>query len=183
VASISIPTAALAAGSLVSTAAGAVISYQGAHQSAAAQSAALNYQAQVARNNATIAAQNAQTATQAGDVAAQNKLIETGQRTSSIRAAAGASGIDANTGSPLALQETNQKLGMLDALTIRNAAARQAYGYRVEGLSETAQSQLSASGASNAATAGAIAGAGSLVGGATDVADKWIIFKNRGLLT
>src|SRR5215469_15587994 len=107
----SISASTIAYASLAASALGAGVSAYGAQQSASAQQSALNYQAQVARNNATIAEQNAQAATQAGDVAAENKLIETGQRTASIRAAAGASGLDANTGSPLSLQETNQKLG------------------------------------------------------------------------
>ena len=162
---------------------GGAVTYAGIQQQASAQSSAFNYQAQVARNNAVIAQQNAERTQQAGDVAAQNKLIETGQRTAAIRAVAGASGVDANTGSPLNLQESNQKLGTLDALTIRNNAARAAYGYQVQGMSQTAQAGLDVASGANAVTGGQYAGAGSLVGSAGTVSDRWLTYQSRGLLT
>ena len=55
-------------------------SVAGTLQSANAQSNALQYQAQVARNNATIANEYATRSLQAGDVQAENAMEETSQR-------------------------------------------------------------------------------------------------------
>lgn len=60
------------------------------------------------------------------------------------RAAAGASGIDPNVGTPAALQIDEAKFSALDALTIQNNAARTAWGY-------SAQSQLNQQGLRNEA--------------------------------
>ncbi len=168
-------TAAIAG--IAASAIGTGVSMYGAAQSASAQSAAANYQAQVAANNALIAKQQAAATTQAGDISAQNTLMAAGQRTSAIRAAAAASGVDANTGTPVSLQSDSAKLGMLDALTVRNNAARQAYSQQVTATGDTAQSQLYSAELQQAMTAGQIGAFGSLLSGASNVASKWQLYQ------
>jgi len=90
-----------------------------------------------------------------------------------IRASAGAAGVDPNFGSPVRLQTSAADVGELDAETIRNNAARQAYGFRVQGTDFTAQAQLDSMQAQNALTAGNLQSFSSIVGGAGAFAEKW----------
>lgn len=164
---------------IAASAASAGIGAIGAQQSAAATSSAMNYQAQVARNNALIAQQQAQAETAAGDITAQNRLVQAGQQTAAVRAAAGASGLDPNEGSPVRLQSDTEKLGMLDALTIRNNAARRAYGYQAAATGETAQAGLYGAAAQNAQNAGIINSFGSVLAGVSNVSAKWSQYADR----
>lgn len=172
-AAASISASTLAYAGIAASAAGTGLAAYGAAQSASAQSAAANYQAAVAANNALIAKQQAQATTQAGDITASNTLMAAGQRTASIRAAAAASGVDADTGTPVSLQSDSAKLGMLDALTVRNNAARQAYSQQAAAVGDTAQSQLYSAEATQAQTAGQIGAFGSLLSGASTVSSRW----------
>ena len=127
------------------------------------------YQAQVAENNAKIQQQNAKAAIEAGAVEEQNRRLQTAQQQGKIRAAIGASGVDPNFGSSLDLQSDAAKLGELDALTIRNNAARKAYGFQIQGLSDQATATLDRS-----------ASYASLLGGASSVGSKYQSFSAAG---
>lgn len=169
----------LAYAAIATSVAAAGVSAYGAMQQGAAAQKAANYQSAVAQNNATIQKQNADTATQVGDVQAENKLMESGQHAASIRAAAGANGLDANTGTPLNLQSDTAKIGQVDAMTIRNNASRQAYGFQVQGMSDTAQSQLDIAQGQNASAAGTIGAFSSVLSGASSVSDKWAMYESK----
>lgn len=156
------------------------LSAGGAIMQGEAQSAALNYQAQVQRNNATIAAAQAADAQAAGDKDASDNMLRTSQRIGTQRAQAAGSGLDPNSGSPLDIQASTAAIGKEDDLTIRSNTARRVYGYQVQGMSDTAQAQLDASGAQNAEISGFINGTSSLLGGASSVAGKWDAFKTAG---
>src|SRR5215204_2345344 len=66
----------------------------GAMQQASASAQASEYQAQVAKNNETIARQNAEYAAAAGEASAQNQDFKNRAQLGAIEAAQGASGID-----------------------------------------------------------------------------------------
>lgn len=149
------------------------ISAYGAYRSGEAQASAASYQAAVARNNALIAQRNAAYSTQRGDILAQQKQQQTAQMLGSVRAAAGASGVDVQTGSPARLQSDVAKLGEMDVLTIRNAAAREAFGYNVQGMSYAATAGLEESAAQSAAAGGELGALSSLISGAGQIAPKW----------
>lgn len=157
--------------------AGAVMGAFGSSAQGRAASDAAAYQAAVARNNQTIAEQNAQLAEQKGRQEEAAKREQTAQMMGSLRARAAGSGVDVNSGSPLNLQEDVARLGELDALTIRNNAARSAYGYRTQGADFGAQAGLLDVQAQNARKAGNIGAFSSIIGGASGVADKWLKFK------
>ena len=112
--------------------AGAAVSAVGSMEAGSAAKASADYQSQVARNNALIANQNATWTAQAGE----SKVAAQGMKTAAVvgqaKAAQGASNIDVNSGSAAAVRAGTQSLGMLDAMTIRSNAARQAYGYTVQ---------------------------------------------------
>ena len=161
---------------LVLTAASAAISAYGAHEQGVAESNAANYQAQVARNNQIVANQNAQMALQTGQQQVAAKQQQTSQMIGEQRAAVAASNIDPNSGSARRIQGDTAGLGALDAATIKNNAARTAYGYQTQGTDFAAQAQLLQSQSSSAASAGNLSAFGSIVGGASSVANKWYTY-------
>jgi hypothetical protein len=163
----------LMAASVAMSAIGTGMSIYGQQQQAAAQSAAANYQAQVARNNAIIARQNADAATQAGETQAEQALMKSGMTVGAARAAAAANGLDPNSGSPLSLQSDTAKTGELNALTIRNNAAWQAYGDQVNATSQTAQAGLDQAQAGWDTQAGNTSSMSSLLSGGSQVSGKW----------
>lgn len=154
-------------------AAGAVASAGAAVYSGNAQAAQAGYQAQVAANNATIAQQNATYALQAGAAKEQASRIKTAALVAQQKAIQGASGLDVNSGSDVDVRGSTNVLGELDALTIRNNAAREAYGYGTQGSNFTAQAGLDRAAASNDATSGYIGGASSLLSSASSIGEKF----------
>lgn len=156
-----------------------IAGYGAIQQGNAAQSAA-DYQAQVATNNATIADQNAKSAVAAGNAQAEQQRMKTNAIIGAQVAAQASSGLDTGSGSPLDVRTSTKELGELDVLTIRNNAARQAYGYQSQSNSFAAQSGLDLATGANAATAGQISSVSSILGGASSVGKKFADFKTSG---
>jgi hypothetical protein len=154
-----------------------------------AQSSASNYQAQVADNNAKIQEANAQAVIQAGETQQQNQQRKTAQTVGSTRAAMASNGIDTTSGTSLDVVSDEAKLGKLDQLTIRSNAGREAYNYRVAGMSDTAQAGLDRTSAKNSVSAGIVAkqagdtrAMSTLLSGATSLSDKFLGWQQGGLL-
>lgn len=120
----------------------AIIGGVGAIESGNAQASAAKYQSQVAANNAQIATQNASFAGQEGEANEAAAQAKTRAQVGGIIASQAANGIDVNNGSASSTQASAAQLGELNTLTIRSAAARQAYGYQTQAASDTAQSAL-----------------------------------------
>lgn len=158
---------AVAAGiSIASTVVAGAVSAYGAMQSSQAQSQAADYQAQVSRNNQIVANQNAQAAIQDGQAKEQQQRIQNAQKLGAIVANQGASGLDVNSGSNLLVQEDQAKVGEMDALTVRNNAQREAYGFLAQGTNYAAQAKLDQAQAGWASQSGLINAGSSIVGGA-----------------
>lgn len=160
------------------TAASAVSGAVGSMQAADAQKQQAQYQAAVARNNQQVAEQNAAYAEQVGRNQELAKREQTMQALGKQRALFGAMGIDPNSGSAARISTDLVGLGELDALTIRNNAARSAYGYRVQGSDFGANADLATMRGENAEVAGNIGAFSSIVGGASSVSDKWMRWKS-----
>lgn len=141
----------------------------------AAQYESGQYNAQVARNNQSIANNNAQWAVDRGNVEEGISRERTAQMIGSERAGYGANGVDVNTGSASRVQSDTARIGAMDAQTIAQNAQRSAWGYRAQGGSFGAQAQLDQ-------MEGDQAGMASLVGGVSNFASKWDIFKNAGAI-
>lgn len=109
------------------------------------------------------------------------KRQQTAQMIGTERAALSAGGVDTSSGSPVRLQSDTTKLGEQDALTIRNNAARTAYGFQTQGIDYQAQSGLDMMKAKNATEGGELGAFSSLIGGASSVADKWAHYKLAGV--
>ena len=163
-----VPVIALAA-----TVASAGIGAYSAIQSGEAQSAAANYQAQVAANNAKIAAYNADAATAKGNTQIQAAEEQAAQHQGMIRAVMGAGGIDINSGSSLRTQEGVAQVDQLNEATIRSNAARSAWNFRNQGADFSAQSQLDQMQASQADTAAVMGEFSSLLSGASTFSNQY----------
>jgi len=159
--------------------AGALVKGAGDLEAGQAKSAADAYQAQVAANNAKIAQQDARFDIQAGETAGFNRGMKTRAAVGQEKAAQGASGIDVNTGSAVATRSGEAEVGMLDALTIRSNAAKQAYAKEVEATSDTAQGQLLQTESQQDLEAGEFGAAGDLLSGATTVGGNWAKYKTQ----
>lgn len=149
------------------------ISAAGSVAQGKAQSNAARYQAQVAKNNATIMEQNATYATQAGQAAALNESQKGAVRLASTKARQAANGIDINTGSAVAVRAGEAETGRLDTLTTAHNALITAYGYRTQATNDTAQAGLDEATARNAKLAGYLDAGAGLLGNASSLAGKW----------
>jgi len=107
-----------------------------------ASAQAANYQGQVARNNATIAANNARYSASATSAATTQAGLQARAKDASVKAGAAANGVDVDTGSAANVLTSQRELGDLDTATVANRGAQQVYGYRSQAVSDTAQSQL-----------------------------------------
>src|ERR1035437_3306157 len=125
-------TAGLAQTSMVTGGIGALTSAIGAYTGGQATAQATNYQAAIARNNQTVAEQNAQYDITSGNAQEQAQRQKTAQIIGMQRSGMAANGVDIGSGTPARIQESQAATGELDALTIRNNAARQAYNYRTQ---------------------------------------------------
>lgn len=132
------------------------------------------YRAQVARNNQTIANDNANFAVTRGNQQAMVSQLRTGQVEGAQRAGFGASGVDVNSGSALRTQQDTARVGDIDATTIRQNAQRSAWGYTNQGRSFGAEAGLDE-------MTGAAGAMRSLVGGASDFASKWSQWQQSGV--
>lgn len=85
-------------------------------------------------------------------------------------------------GSPLDILGDTRAAGELDALTIRANAAREAYGYQAQGLGYSNQSTLESTRAANSVyTPNYLGAGGSLLAGASTLAERWKLFQNNNL--
>lgn len=144
----------------------AVISAVGTVASAQASASQASYQAQVARNNQIIANRNADDALKRAAVE-EDKVR---QRTASVmgqqRARLAGQGSVLDEGSPLDIQMDTAGLGELDALTVRNAGEREAYGFRSQAMNFGAQAGLHDSKASAGMLQAYLSAGGSILGAA-----------------
>ena len=155
---------------IASTAIGAVGAI-GQGQAAAAQA---NYQAQVARNNAIIANQNANYAISAGEAKAADVGPQERARAGAVRAALAASGLDVNSGSAEQVQEGTQRIGQTNIERERQQAALRAYGYRSQATNFSAEAGLDTLAAKNASEGGFLKAGGLLFSGASGlIGSKW----------
>lgn len=120
------------------------------------------------RTNALYAQDAANDAQKRGAYDADLQRVRTGQAIGTQRAAMAGNGGEVNSGSNALLQEDTAALGELDALTIQNNAAREAYGYKVQaltGFSNARQTEANGETAQRSSILGGIIkGAGSYFG-------------------
>lgn len=150
-----------------------LLSAFGSGTSAMAQYQSGAYTAQVARNNQVTANQNADLALFRGNEQASIAQQRTAQTIGMQRAGAGASGVDANSGSPVRAQEDTARIGAMDVETIRANAQRSAWGFRTQGENFANEAKMDEARGDMGAFA-------SLIGGGSNFAEKWSKYKQQG---
>lgn len=166
--------APLAVASVGSTLVGGLLSAFGKEQQGKAQQEMYNYQAQVAQINSSIDKQNAEYAINKGEILAQNEGLKQGQVMGQIKVNQAASGFDVNTGSNAEVQASQRLVTGMDLNQIRANANKTAYDYNVKSVEDINQAGLDVMAGENAAQAGDIAAAASLVSTAGSVSSKWL---------
>ena len=156
----------LAGASMVTGVAGTVMQGEAQAQSAA-------YMAQVARNNQLIGQQNANMALEQGTVQEEAQREKTGAQISQARASYGAMGVNPNAGSALDVRSSAAELGELNAQTIRYNSNVQAWNDINQANGYGAQSQLYKSQEGWDV-------AGTILGGASTVSNKWLQWQLMG---
>lgn len=119
----------------------AIATAAGAAYSAHSQNQAGKYNAAVANENAKLAEGSAQDAIAQGEADVARYRTQIRALRGRQRAAIGSSNIELS-GSPLDIMVDTATIGELDVQTIRNNAARNAYGFRTQGLNFRAQAKL-----------------------------------------
>lgn len=151
----------------------------GAYNQSKATKSGYEYQAAVNRNNATLAEWQAQDAIARGQRAEQVQRLKTAQLKGTQRARLAANGVALDEGSALNILNDTDFMGEADAMTIRDNAAREAWGARNQVANyESDASMLSARAA---AESPGFAAAGTLLTGAGSVARQWYSRKEAGV--
>lgn len=155
--------AILGAGTAV---AGTVIGAKGAKSASDAEK-------KQAIQNAQYAEQAAQDAIRRGGVASAKARGEGTQLIGTQRVGYAASGVDVSSGSALETQVETRALTEEEALLIKADAARDAWGYRTQGLAYGQQAKLAASAGRQAVAGGFLTGAGQVLGGVASAAGQF----------
>lgn len=127
---------------VASAAASAAVQGVQASEQAKASKQAADYNAQVANNNAIVDLQQRSTTLQQGDLEAQNAMRKQASITGDQRAQMSANGIDLTQGSAQDILASTKFLGGIDVNTIQSNAARQAWGYSVQGMNDKSAANL-----------------------------------------
>jgi hypothetical protein len=173
------------------TIASTALSVLGGINGAKAEKSQLKYQAAVENNNAIIADQNAkfedQRAADARTRGVQEELQQrrkVNQLMGEQAASAAGAGVQVNSGSPLDIMSDTVMLGESDAKTIRQNAAREAFGYeqnaynyRYSGTNHKAQSNIYQSSAKNISPL--MAGVKPLLNGVSTLAGNWDKYRTK----
>jgi len=130
-----------------------------------ASSNAADYQAQIARNNAIVAQQNAQWTSQAGTIQATNVGLKSREEIAQYKTGIAAKGIDVNTGSVKDVEAGATQNANTNVQTTQSNAEKQAYGYITQQKSYLDQASALESQASFDIFGGILGAAGSLAGG------------------
>jgi len=168
--------------SMAAQAGGGILGAFGAAQSGKAQQSQLLYQAGIAQLRQKIALQNRDYELQTGETEAEQYGFKSRFEAGRIRAAQGASGIDVGGGSAVAVRAGQRMISDFDMATIRNNAARRAYGYESEAATDEAQAGLYTTAASDVGRATKFNIASSLISGAAGVSSKWLQASQYGIL-
>lgn len=118
----------------VSAGTSALASIGAAYEAAQSARAQADYQRRVAAINLRFGELAAQDVLRRGEREAQRVKLKTRALIGRQRVALAAQGISLESGAPLEIQEETAAQGAMDALTVRNNAWREAWGYQVQAL-------------------------------------------------
>ncbi len=161
--------------------AGGLLSAFGASSTGKSQQQMYDYQAQVAKINATIDKQNQEYALNQGEIQAQQYGEKAAQQRGQIIAAQGASGLKVGSGSNADVVRSQKTLTAMDLTQIRSNAAKTAYDFDVKATADTNQATLDTMAGVNAKRAGDINATSSILGTVGSVSSKWLQGNTQGL--
>lgn len=150
---------------------GVGMSAAGAYNNSRNAKAAYGAQAQVGRNNAQIAGWQAEDALKRGDKDAMRVKTRANRLKGAQRAGFGANGVDMSTGSALQILSDTEYFGELDAGTVKDNAAKEAWALRNQAMGFTAEAGLM-QGRADSESPALVAGT-SLLTSAGSVASQW----------
>lgn len=152
---------------------GAATSIYGMQQSAKAQQAGLNYQAQVDEVNAVNADRAARDALERGELDA----IEHGRKVAAIRGkqtnTMAAAGLDLGFGTPLDIAQDTDLLAAEDTSAIYENANREAEGFRISAANYRAGAEGARAQGKNVRTQALIDSASTVLNTASQLGDRW----------
>jgi hypothetical protein len=160
--------AALTAAMVALTAAGALSGAANDVQGGAAARRQGEYQSKVFGIDADLAERQADDAIARGHEAELRAGRQGKQIIGAQRAAYAASGVDVSSGTPAAVEADTQALSELDALTIKNNAALEAWGYRVQAADYRTKAQMALAAGRNEQTRSQNRAIGTLLSGALE---------------
>ncbi|HSW91846.1 MAG TPA: hypothetical protein VLG09_04325 [Candidatus Saccharimonadales bacterium] len=140
------------------------------------------YQAGWAQKQAAMEQQNAAYARSVGEVKAQRVGEAAAQDYGKAVATEASSGFKVGSGTYGDVNAAIRRRGQFDEATTRQNAAREAYGYEVKSAEDTVKAGMYKTAAKTDMISGFIGGASSILGGGTQVADKWVQFGQAGLI-
>ncbi len=158
---------------LVLGVAGLGLSAYGMIEQGKAASSSAAYQAQVARNNATTAQQNADYAIAAGVATSQNESRKGAAALAHTKVAQAANNVDVNSGSAVKVRAGEAETGELNTETTMNNALLKAYGYKTEATGYSATAGLEQNAADTIPIGAGIGAGATLLTGASSLLGKW----------
>lgn len=150
---------------------GLVSGAYGAYEKSRSDKAAYEYQAAVSRNNATTSEWQARDAITRGQKAEQQQRLKAAALKGTQRASMAARGLALDEGSPANILADTEFMGEQDALTIRDNASREAWGFRNQARNYTSDATLLSYRADQEDPIAAAKN--SLLSGAGAVAESW----------
>lgn len=142
---------------------------------------AYSYKAAVAKQNAAIAKNNAQYAIWEGGKVAERQGLADRNRMGQIVTSQAAGGLDVNSGTNLAVRNSQAAVNTENQMMIRSNANRKAYGFEVEATNQLNEAKMDKQAGVNSLVAGGLSATGSIIGGASAVSDKWFKFGQAGI--
>lgn len=166
--------------SLTMGAAGVGMNAVGSYYGALSQKRNARFQADMARINAKLSESDARAALARGEKAEQASRLDTAQLKSRQRVGYAASGVDLSSETAVDALTSTDVLGEADANTIKANALRQAWGHRIEATGLRGQAGMAEASAEGVSPM--LAGATSLLTGASQVSSSYMYFKRSGAL-
>jgi len=166
--------------SLAMQGAGLFAGVVGSYWSAKSDKIIAEGQARIAEINARISEMGAQQELIRGNAEVGRLTMQAGRVKSAQRVALAANGVDLGVGNAAEIAASTEIMKEIDKNTITANAVRSAWGYRTQAMNY--QNEAIGARAKAASISPGTAAFSSLLGGATQVADKWYGMKKAGAL-
>ena len=155
--------------SAVTTGAQIGFGFEQHQQNAQAASLRGRFENDVAERNAQLAEKQGQDALNIGNSEENRQRLQSEQQIATGRTSTAAQNVDVSSGSAAAVRASQQLVGEVDALTIRNNAAREAWGYDVEAANQRMNGRLALLSGENEAAAERASSVSTLLTGASSL--------------